>query len=108
MKQLLLGLGLIVFLAGCGKEADQSAPTPAPSVNNPLTTAIKAQQNMVKTVDLTTLTRGIEMFQVQEGRLPKDLNELVAKKYVPALPEPPAGSKFVYDAAKGTVTIEKL
>ena len=108
MKQLLLGLGLIVFLAGCGKKADQSAPTPAPSGNNPLTPAIRAQQNMMKTVDLTALTRGIEMFQVQEGRLPKDLDELVAKKYVPVVPTPPAGTKFVYDAAKGTVTIEKL
>jgi hypothetical protein len=47
------------------------------------------------------------MFQVQEGRLPNDLDELVAKKYIPLIPTPPVGTKLVYNATKGTVTVEK-
>lgn len=62
---------------------------------------------MVKTVDVTALNKAIDLFQVQEGRLPKDLEELVAKKYIPEMPIPPVGSKLSYNQTKGIVTIEK-
>jgi hypothetical protein len=39
--------------------------------------------------------------------LPKDLNELVTEKYMPKLPDAPAGSKIEYDAKTGTVKIVK-
>jgi hypothetical protein len=45
------------------------------------------------------------MFNVQEGRYPKDLNELVEKKYMRVLPEPPYGMKIVYDPNTGTVKV---
>lgn len=66
---------------------------------------VKGQQSAVKVVDLTALNQNIQLFNVQEGRNPKDLNELVAKQYLGALPNPPVGMKFDYDAAKGKVTV---
>ena len=36
---------------------------------------------------------------------PKDLNELVTEKYLPRLPEPPYGMKFVYDANTGQAKV---
>jgi hypothetical protein len=47
------------------------------------------------------------MFNVQEGRYPKDLNELAEKKYIPKIPEVPHGMKIDYDAATGSVKIVK-
>jgi hypothetical protein len=65
----------------------------------------RGQQVAVKTVDLTSLNEDVRLFNVQEGRNPKDLDELVAKQYIGALPHPPAGMKFVYDAVQGKVTV---
>ena len=49
--------------------------------------------------------RNIRLFNVQEGRNPKDLNELVTKQYLGALPYAPAGMKLVYDANEGKVSV---
>ena len=104
-----------LLLAGCGKKYDQPAPaTNAPASGSLLTApvdylgaAAKAQQSAVKTVDTTSLNKAIEMFNVQEGRFPKDLNELVEKKFIPQLPTPPFGTKLEYDANAGTVRVVK-
>jgi hypothetical protein len=45
------------------------------------------------------------LFNVGEGRYPKDLSELVEKKYIPQIPETPYGSKLAYDATTGKVTV---
>jgi len=107
-----------LLLAGCGEKSSQPATTtnaPAAASGSVLTApvdhlndAVKQQRNAVKTIDTTSLNKAIEMFQVQEGRLPSDLDELVAKKYIPLIPIPPAGTKLVYNATKGTVSVEKL
>jgi len=107
-----------MLLVGCGDSSNQPAPgatTNAPaSSGNPLTapvdylnSAAKAQQAAVKTVDTASLNKAIQMFNVQEGRFPKDLNELVAKKYIPQIPTPPSGTKIEYDANAGTVKVVK-
>ena len=62
---------------------------------------------MMKTIDATSLNENVQLFQAQEGRLPKDLQELVTKGYYKKMPEPPPGMKFVYDAASGKVTVVK-
>src|SRR5438874_7458947 len=101
-----------LLLAGCGEKSSQ--PATATNANSsggsPLTAPVdylgamgKAQQNAVKTVDTTSLNQAIQMFNVGEGRNPKDLNELVEKKYLPQLPTPPFGTKLDYDASAGTV-----
>jgi len=44
------------------------------------------------------------LFNVQEGRLPKTLDELVPN-YLGKLPPTPLGTKLVYDATAGTVKV---
>ena len=98
-----------VLLAGCGDSGSSSSGT---SSGNPLTAPAdylgamgKAKQSAVKTVDVAALTKAIQMFQVDQGRLPKDLNELVAMKYIPKIPDAPFGKKIVYNATAGTVKV---
>jgi hypothetical protein len=106
----------VLILAGCGQKYDSpSASTnAATSGGNPVTAPVdylgamtKAQQQAVKTVDTASLDRAIQMFGVEKGRNPKDLNELVQEKFIPKIPEPPYGMKLVYDANAGTVRVEK-
>lgn len=107
-------LATALLLAGCGKKPEQPpASTNAAGSGNPLTAPAdylqglaKAQQSAVKTVDTASLDKAIQLFNVEQGRNPKDLNELVPK-YIPRMPEPPYGMKLVYDAGSGTVKVEK-
>jgi hypothetical protein len=105
-----------LLLAGCGGSSDKPGqPTNgAASSGNPLNAPAdylgalgKAQQTAVKTTDTASLTRAIQMFNVEEGRNPKDLNELVEKKYMPRIPAVPNGMKLEYDATTGKVKVVK-
>ena len=101
-------------LTGCGNKANP----PAPSANEPggsvLTAPVdhlgamaRAEQSAVKTIDTASLKSAIQMFQVDQGSLPKDLNELVQKKYLAKIPETPFGTKLHYDPATGEVKVVK-
>jgi hypothetical protein len=96
---------------GCGKEQSSTPPaaapaaTPAAPTGGYLGTLARGHQSAVKTIDVTSLNQEIELFNVQEGRNPKDLDELVTLHYLGALPNPPIGMKLVYDAAVGKVSI---
>ena len=110
MKILLpMFAGLGLFLTGCDDKSDMPALPVPPKTNAPaasgtapapsagyLQNITSQQQAAVKTVDVTALAKAIDMFQVAEGRLPKDLDELVTKKFIPVIPVPSAGSKLVY------------
>jgi len=72
-----------------------------------LNSAVKAEQNAVKTVDTTSLNQVIKLFNVDKGRNPKDLNELVEQRFIAKIPEVPYGNKLVYDANAGKVTVVK-
>src|ERR1039458_2737233 len=87
-----------LILVGCGESSDKSVqPTNgAASGSSPLSAPAdyvgalgKAQQTAVKTVDTTSLNQAIQMFGVENGRNPKDLNELVEKKIIPRVPDAP-------------------
>ena len=116
---ILVAAGLL--LAGCGNNNSSSHPQaaspskttnttdsaePAPSSVNYLGTLMKADKYAVKQIDVSYLNQAIQLFNTQEGRLPKDLNELVPN-YVGKIPDAPYGSKIVYDASSGTVTVVK-
>ena len=97
-----------VLMVGCGDNGSKTSGTPAASPassSDYLSTITKAEHSAVKSVDVSALTKAIQMFQVEQGRLPKDLDELVSMKYIPKIPEAPAGQKIVYDANAGTVKI---
>jgi hypothetical protein len=110
MKILLPTLAAAgALLAGCGDHSETTQGVNAVSnvVNAPanyLNTVVQAQQRADKVIDVSFLNQAIQLFQVSEGRLPKNLQELVPN-YVSKLPEVPLGSQLVYDATVGTVKV---
>jgi len=109
-----LSLTAGLMLAGCGDQSDKTPPatnataTGSSPLNAPadyIGALGKAKQTAVKTVDTTSLNQAIQLFNVDKGRNPKDLNELVAEKYIPKLPAAPYGMKLDYDATSGKVTV---
>jgi hypothetical protein len=83
--------------------ASSSSPLDAPG--NYLKAVANGQQSAVKTVDTTSLNKAIELFNVDQGRNPKDLDELVQKKYIPKIPETPFGTRLQYDPTAGNVKV---
>jgi hypothetical protein len=113
---LFLGAAAALLLAGC----EQKSNTPPPgagtntSAGNLATAPVdylkaiaKDKQSAEATLDTTSLNKAIQLFNVDQGRNPKDLNELAQKKYLPKVPDAPYGMKLVYDADKGTVKLER-
>lgn len=107
---LIMMAGL--FFCGCGKRDSASESTNTSSSGNPVTApvdylgaAAKAKRSAEKTIDMVGLNQAVQLFQAQEGRLPKDLNELVSKRYLSSLPAPPAGMKYNYNPQTGEVRV---
>lgn len=117
MKSLLsLYLVLSGLLMGCGdKSGKPAAQSNATTNDGSLVTApvdylnaiTKAEQSAIKTVDVSAVNSAIKRFQVELGRLPADLNELVQEKYLPRIPPVPYGTKLVYDATTGEAKVVK-
>ena len=109
-------LALVLVLVGCGDKSN-STPSGANSTassGNPLDapgdylkSAVKAQRDANMTLDTNSLTKAIDLFNVDKGRNPKDLDELVKEHYIPTVPKPPFGTKIVYDSQSGRVNIVK-
>ena len=113
---LLLSITASLLLIGCGEQPDKTPPATntSSSGSSPLNAPAnyvgalgKAKQAAEKTVDTASLNQAIQMFNVDKGRNPKDLNELVTEKYIPKLPAAPYGMKLDYDAASGKVKVVK-
>ena len=123
MKTFSVALAVSLLVVGCSKE-EKPTPAPAPGSTPPaaekpaassgsvitapldyVAAAGKAQQLAIKTIDLTSLSQAVQLFNAQEGRNPKDLNELVTMKYIGKLPAAPYGKKLAYDAATGKVSV---
>jgi len=108
-----LSLGASLLFVGCGDKSDKpGSSTNAASSGGVLTApvdylgaAARAQQSAVKTVDTVSLNQAIQLFAVDNGRNPKDLNELVEKRYIPQIPTPPYGTRIVYDPESGKVQV---
>ena len=116
MKLLPILLALATAgLVGCGQKeaASSTKSTNQTAANgNPLTAPVdylgavaQAKKHSVKTIDLVYLNQAIQMFSTEEGRFPKDLNELVAGQYIGRVPDAPYGMKIVYDPARGQVSV---
>ena len=110
-----LWLGALVLVNACNQKSDtpvvstnsSSGASPLNAPASYLGALAKGQQAAVATVDTASLDRAIQMFQVENGRNPKDLNELVEQKVIPRIPDAPYGTKLVYDPASGRVSLVK-
>lgn len=101
-----------LFLTGCGDSGGSKSAATNNTSGSVITAPVdylgaidKGQQHAIKTLDVASINQAIQMFQVQEDRLPKSLEELVQMKYLPKMPEAPRGKKIVYDANAGTIKI---
>ncbi len=104
-----------LLLVGCGEKSAPStastgptnAVSPAQAPAGYLGALADGQRKAVTTADTTTLDQAIQLFKVDHGRNPNDLNELLQQQYISRLPAIPYGMKFVYDAATGKVSLVK-
>ena len=110
---LPFALSLTQFV-GCAKKEAAAEKNLLTNNNsgNPLTAPVdylgavnQARKGAVNTIDKDGLTKHIEMFNAQEGRFPRNLNELVEKSYIPAVPAPPQGMRFDYNPQTGEMKI---
>jgi hypothetical protein len=110
INSFLISIAALSLLAGCsGKSGSSAQGTNMVNVatngfGGYLKSMGEAQKTADKTVDVTSLNQAIQLFNVQEGRYPKDLQELVPN-YIPKVPEVPYGYKIVYDATTATVKV---
>jgi hypothetical protein len=107
---VLIGCAL---LAGCGKKkvAEKNLLTNNNS-GNPITAPAdylgavnQARKFAIRRVDIAQLQNAINLFNGQEDRYPRDLNELVAKHYIQAIPALPQGSRYTYNPATGDIRV---
>jgi hypothetical protein len=105
MKSYISIFSLITIAAlftGCGKSSSpQTEVNPADVTNN---TLVNAKRTADKTIDVSFINQAIQLFNVQEGRYPKTLEELTPK-YVAKLPDVPLGYKLSYDEKTGEVSV---
>jgi len=109
---ILLSVSAITFITGCGdKSTPPTQATNATStVNSPadyLGAMARSEQSAVKTIDTASVKSAVQMFQADQGRLPKDLNELVEKKFLQKIPATPPGTRINYDPQTGDVKVVK-
>jgi hypothetical protein len=112
-RSFSLAITGMLLLAGCNdKPTTQSGNSGGTSSGNPVTAPVdylqaagNAKNRAVATIDVTSVNQAIQMFNVQEGRNPKDLNELIETKFLTRLPETPYNTKLDYDAATGKVKV---
>jgi len=99
---LLAAACALTLTSSCGdKSSAPATSTNAADINNPL---VNAKRVADKTIDVSYLNQALQLFNVQEGRYPKTLEELTPK-YVAQLPTPPLGYKINYDPVKGEATV---
>ena len=88
-----------MLLAGCGEVRFRFAGQICTATNGfggYVKSLGEAQKSADKTIDVTYINQALQLFNVQEGRYPKNLQELVPN-YVAKIPDAPIGSKIVYD-----------
>ena len=105
---LLFAAACLCFFSGC-REGDKSSQNGAPG--NPLTAADyvgelgKPQKSAQTTLTTAGIDQGIKRFYADQGRLPKDLDELVAKGAMTQIPPAPRGMKYDYDSKTGVIKV---
>ena len=105
----LFAAACLCFFSGCKEDAKSSK---GDSSGNPITAPadyVGALGKQKKSAETTLITVGIDQaiqrFQVDQGRLPKDLDELVAKGAITQIPPPPRGMRYDYDSKTGVIKV---
>jgi hypothetical protein len=98
---LLVGCG---GKSGSGPQATNSVSVATNGFGGYVKSLGEAQKSADKTIDVSYINQAIQLFNVQEGRYPKNLQELVPN-YVTKIPDVPAGYKMVCDATRGEVKV---
>jgi len=110
---VLIPIVALFFATGCSPSGG-SSQTPSTNAAANATNAdnvpyfgalAKAQRNAGATADVASIKPAIDQFQVDKGRYPKDLDELVQEKYLSKIPAAPYGMKIDYDPATGAVKV---
>jgi hypothetical protein len=104
---------LMLAMGGCAKkEVAQKDLTTNNGSGNPITAPVdylgavnQAHKTAIRQIDLASMKNAIQLFNGQEDRYPRDLNELAQKHYIQAVPELPRGSRFLYDPATGDLRV---
>jgi len=110
---VLLPMVALFFTTGCNQSGGSSQTSSTNAAANATNAdnvpyygaMIKAQRNAGATADVASIKPAIDQFQVDKGRYPKDLNELVQEKYLSKIPAAPYGMKLDYDPATGAVKV---
>ena len=113
---LQYGIVLALALTSCNRSekptGDKPPPASSSSSGNPLTAPVdylgavaQAKKVAVKTINLAALNNAIQLFNAQEERLPKNLDELVATHYIASVPDAPAGMRLAYNPQPGDVKL---
>jgi hypothetical protein len=116
-RSFCVALAACLLQVGCGQSSNQPPAQPTNSAaagSSPLNAPAdylgalnKAHQTAIKTVDTASLNEAIQMFNTENGRNPKDLDELVEGKFITKIPAAPYGMKIEYDATTGKVKVVK-
>ena len=105
----LFAVACLCFFTGC-KEGEKSSQ--GGSSGNPLTAPAdyvgelgKAQKSAQATLTTAGIEQAIKRFHAEQGRLPQDLDELVAKGAMTQVPPAPRGMKYDYDSKTGVIKV---
>lgn len=108
MRTVFAALITLSLCACAKKEAKQENLLTNNSSGNPITAPVdylgavnQARKGAIKTIDQAAINNAIELFNAQEERYPRDLNELAQKRYIQAVPTPPPGMRFDYNPQSG-------
>ena len=106
----LFAAACLCFFSGCKEEGEKSSKSSASG--NPLTAPAdyaeglgKAQKSAQTTLTTAGIDQAVKRFYADQGRLPKDLDELVAKGAMTQIPPAPRGMKYDYDATTGVIKV---
>lgn len=115
MKAFPFAAALLALpLFGCTEkpaEKPSAKPEPKPG-ENPLNAPTdylgavnQGKKAAVGKLNLAQITQAIQQFAAAEGRNPKDLQEVITKGYLSALPPLPPNQRLNYNPATGAVQV---
>jgi hypothetical protein len=113
IRCVLLGVGCLLGGGlGCDSGNSASKAAPASTSRSPATAPLdylaaqgQAKKHSEKVISVAQVQQAIQQFQAMEERFPKDLQELVSRRYLAAVPQPGRGQRFTYDPATGAVRV---